>query len=42
MPLINCEINVILTWLAKLVLCDPVNHEPTFTTTDIKLFLFWL
>ena len=39
MPLINCEINVILTCSANYFIIDaPVNNQvPTFTITDTKL-----
>ena len=41
MPLINCEINIILTWSKN---CFSVagaveNQEPTFTITDKKLYV---
>ena len=41
MWLINCEINLILTWSANCFIIDaPVNNQvPTFTLTDAKLFV---
>ena len=41
MPLINCEINLILTWSNKCFIIDsPINgQEPTFTKTDTKLYV---
>ena len=40
MSLINCRINLILTWSANCVLSDAnVNQAITFTITDIKLFV---
>ena len=41
MWLINCEINLILTWSANCFIIDaPVNNQvPTFTLTDTKLFV---
>ena len=41
MSLINCEINLILTWSANCFIIDaPVNNQvPTFTLTDAKLFV---
>ena len=40
-PLINCEINLILTWSARcFIIDDPVaSLEPTFTTTDTILYI---
>ena len=38
MPLINCEINVILTWSNKYVLSND-GKETTFTITDTKLYV---
>ena len=41
MPLINCEVNVILTWSANYVIVhtDVVNQGATFTITETKLYL---
>ena len=41
MPLINCEINLILTWSAPCFIIDaPIaNQVPTFTITDAKLYV---
>ena len=41
MPLINCEINLILTWSNRYFIIDnPVdNQEPTFTITDTKIYV---
>ena len=41
MPLINCEINLILTWSENCFIIDaPINNEvPTFTITDTKLYV---
>ena len=38
MPLINCEINFILTWSEKCVLSNDTKAT-TFATTDAKLFI---
>ena len=40
-PLINCEINLILTWSAECFIIDaPIaGQEPAFTTTDTKLYV---
>ena len=38
MPLINCEINLILTWSDKCVLSNDTNAT-TFATTDAKLYI---
>ena len=40
MPLINCEINFILTWSNRCFIIDHciADQEPTFTTTDTKLY----
>ena len=40
MPLINCEINLILTWSNRRFIIDnPIaNREPTFTIIDTKLY----
>ena len=39
MPLINCEIGLILTWSANFVIIyrDIANQNPTFTITDANL-----
>ena len=37
MPLINCEINLILTWLANCVITSPTGTGE-FTVADIKLY----
>ena len=41
MPLINCEVNLILTWSSTCVLISTVipNQNPTFVITDIKLYV---
>ena len=41
MSLINCEINLILTWSAKsFIIGNPIaNQEPTFAITDTKLYV---
>ena len=41
MPLINCEINLILTWSATCFIIDaPIaNQAPTFKITDTKLYV---
>ena len=41
MLLINCEINLILTWFNRCFLIDNpiVGQEPTFTTTDTELYV---
>ena len=41
MPLINCEIILILTWFNRCFIIDnPIdNREPTFTITDKKLYV---
>ena len=40
-PLINCEISLMLTWSNNclLVAGTAVNQEPTFTITDTKLYI---
>ena len=40
-PLINCEIILILTWSKKCILVAGIiaDQEPTFTITDTKLFV---
>ena len=38
MPLINCKINLILTWYADCFIIDsPVNYQVLFTITDATL-----
>ena len=41
MPLINCEVNLILTWSSTCVIVstDNVNEAATFAITDIKLYV---
>ena len=41
MPLINCEINLILTWYERCFILDaPVaNREPTLMITDTKRYI---
>ena len=41
MPLINCEINLILTWSIRCFIIDNfiAGQEPTFTITDTKLYV---
>ena len=41
MPLINCEINLILTWSADCVTIstDAANQIPTFTITETNLYV---
>ena len=41
MPLINCEVNLILTWSSSCVLISTViqNQNATFATTDAKLYV---
>ena len=41
MPLLNCEINLILIWSASCFIIDaPVNNQVlTFTITDTKLYV---
>ena len=40
-PLINCEINLILTWSNRCFITDNPNdnQEPKFKITDTKLYL---
>ena len=40
-PLINCEINLILTWSANCFIIDAsiVNQIPTFVITDTKRYV---
>ena len=40
MPLINCEINLILTWSANCVIFNaPANQAKTFKITDTKYYV---
>ena len=41
MPLINCEINLILTWPANCVIVSTnvANQNATFAITDAKLYV---
>ena len=41
MPLINCEVNLILTWSEKCVIVstDVANQNATFAITDTKLYV---
>ena len=41
MPLINCQITLILTWCNRCFIIDnPIaGQEPTFTITDTKLYV---
>ena len=41
MPLINCEVNLILTWSAECVVIysDVANQIPTFTITETNLYV---
>ena len=41
MPLINCEINLILTWSTNYVIvsANVANQNATFETTDTKLYV---
>ena len=41
MPLINCEVNLILTWCANFVIVstNAANQNVTFAITDTKLYL---
>ena len=41
MPLINCEVNLILTWPENCVIVstDIVNQNVTFTITETKLYV---
>ena len=38
MPLINCEVNLILTWSSTCVITDS-DGAGTFETTDTKLYI---
>ena len=41
LPLINCEVNLILTWSANCVFVSTnvVNQSATFAITDTKLYV---
>ena len=41
MPLVNCEINLILIWPARCIIIDaPIaNLETTFTITNTKFYV---
>ena len=41
MPLINCEVNLILTWSADCVIIytNVANQVPTFTITETNLYV---
>ena len=41
MPLINCEVNLILTWSANCVIIytNVANQNPTFEITETKLYV---
>ena len=41
MPLINCEINLILTWSSNCVVIytNVSNQDPTFEITETKLYV---
>ena len=41
MPLINCEVNLILTWSSTCVIASVIvaNKAATFTITDTKLYV---
>ena len=41
MLLINCEVELILTWSANCVIIytDVANHVPTFTITETNLYV---
>ena len=41
MPLINCEINLIVTWSRNCFIIDDIvnNQVQTFELTDIKLYV---
>ena len=41
LPLINCEVNLILTWSANCVFVSTnvVNQRATFAITDTKLYV---
>ena len=41
MPLINCEIDLILTWFAKCIIIyyNAADQVPTFTITEANLYV---
>ena len=39
MPLINCEINLILTWSANCIMYDASNQATAFAVTSTKLYI---
>ena len=39
MPLINCEVNLILTWSSTCVITDSTGAARTFATSDTKLYV---
>ena len=41
MPLINCEVNIFLTWFEKCIIVpgNYGNREPKFAITDTKLYV---
>ena len=41
MPILNCEISLLLTWSANCLIMAGaiVNQVPTFTITDMKLYV---
>ena len=39
MPLINCEINLILTWSANCIISDSANKATIFVLSDTKLYV---
>ena len=40
MPLINCEINIIITWSANCVICNgAANQDTIFAITNAKLYV---
>ena len=41
MPLINCEVELILTWSSNFVIIytDVANQVPTFTITETNLYV---
>ena len=40
-PILNCEISLLLTWSANCLIMTGavVNQVPTFTITDMKLYV---
>ena len=39
MPLINCEVELILMWSLGCVYTDIANQNPTFTISDTNLYV---